>query len=144
MTEHSREIKFRAWDTVNKEMGFVGAMDWANENDDQPITCATLKNKLYRCEPSDFILMQYTGLKDKNEIEIYEGDIVRRSHVYGIDVAVVIFNPKLVCIGWQYVKKYLEGLKGGNFEFLDEETVSSNIGWKIIGNIHENGDLLND
>ena len=53
-----REIKFRAWDMRVKKMYF-GGMDKFLEN---------------------YPLMQYTGLKDKNGVEIYEGDIIKHNY----------------------------------------------------------------
>jgi uncharacterized phage protein (TIGR01671 family) len=59
-----REIKFRAWNTVTKEMYPSFNMEDIRDEENQA-----------NWNPID-VLMQYTGLKDKNGKEIYEGDIV--------------------------------------------------------------------
>lgn len=63
----SREIKFRAWDKENKQIELV---DFLGENT-LHICNAEWENR------EDFEIMQYTGLKDKNDKEIYEDDIVQ-------------------------------------------------------------------
>jgi uncharacterized phage protein (TIGR01671 family) len=64
-----REIKFRAWDKSTKEM-------WTPY---QPVQFEEDSNWLWadvNSENNKFHLMQYTGLKDKNGKEIYEGDLL--------------------------------------------------------------------
>lgn len=70
-----REIKFRAWNKNLKKMYKIGQITlekgtWNYEPDNREYIGMSIPY-----QPS-FVLMQYTGLKDKNGREIYEGDIV--------------------------------------------------------------------
>lgn len=114
-----REIKFRAWDRRHNEMILIDDFYWFEENQvhSQDEACGTT---------GDFVLMQYTGLKDKNGVEIYEGDIVR-----AIDVI-----------------SSVEWVNDGFWEIAAPGTAEStllgnHIGViEVIGNIYENPELL--
>lgn len=87
---------------------------------------------------------QYTGLKDNNSKEIYEGDILKCKLGKGEFIAIVEFgNPNCIYSwGWQ-----LKKVKGDNFNtdiLLWVETESEGIGSIIIGNIYENPELLKE
>jgi uncharacterized phage protein (TIGR01671 family) len=130
----NREIKFRAWDKIDKIM--------------REVTCYNLYDEYVRLDEDnsgnsitrkidDVILMQYTGLKDKNGKEIYEGDIVRsgkefntytglNSKIYGGKIYEVKNN------GWKFY------LSPGSIYEVDRSDL------EIIGNIHENPEILKE
>lgn len=125
----NREIKYRAWlKDENRMINNIASIR-------QDTKCIYYdNNELFSYERSSFDdieLMQYTGLKDKNGVKIFEGDIVK------CKIGNVDFEG--------YVYFY-----GGRFEFIDfeddEETefLCYCDDLEVIGNIYENKELLNE
>jgi len=150
--------KFRAWDKSRKLMGDVTSIkfsevqhmqvkyrindngkvvdEWSNLDDDACGTC---------------FLMQSTGLKEKNGVEIFEGDIVRHSKI-STDISIVRFGefgvPNIEEMEYQdmAVGFYFENAS----DLKDVEPFNMTIplnnlyvkGIEIIGNIYENQELL--
>ena len=115
-----REIKFRAWYHTEKRM-----IDW-NEMQDNSIESL---DTYFRGVFGDVSpVMQYTGLKDKNGKEIYEGDIVQN------------FREKFIVEYWGgqiLVSWYLRSINSGDTSELDCFGE-----YEVIGNIYENPELL--
>lgn len=116
--------RFRAWLKEDKEMIDVDEMHFKNGELDFIGNGVTWMYK-----KSDIVLMQSTGFKDKNGKEIFEGDIVDSED--GILSGVVEFRPDLGM--WTNSL-----LRYNNFERLCCIANSR----EIIGNIRENGELL--
>lgn len=125
-----REIKFRVWDLETRTMYSV--------EDIRLRGCKTVilqHNRKRRVPLYSICLMQYTGVKDKNGVEIYEGDIIRgHTGRYQVDCVV----------RWSM----------GNCGFIAEPTITdrtylclnpgSTKSYEVIGNIYENPELVSN
>mgnify|MGYP000982817700 CR=1 FL=1 len=119
-------LKFRVWDKKLQISGTVSNIDFEYEEvtfyiDDE--------EELETCQPfEDVVLMQSTGLKDKNGVEIFEGDIVSR---FKNTVEEVVWNSRK---GWWAIQTRGEIGLTVLAQFI--EVV------EIIGNIYENKELI--
>ena len=137
-----RETKFRIWDKklqiFSKDLDTIFGLDW-NGN----LRCLTS----FR-EHDDFFIQQFTGLKDKNNKQIYEGDIVKFD-IEGVDhgperevgnTGEVWFCEEDGC--WAF-GKYTNQQYNPPFDWyytladrIDRETL------EVIGNVFENPELM--
>lgn len=119
-----REVKFRVWD--GKAMYSNPA--WMVEVSDGTVWLNTGSHGVDALESREVELMQFTGLKDKNGVEIYEGDIIKGEYADGDAFAPIAVED--MC--WLHKMTVL----GDAWRRLEANTV------EVIGNIHENPDLL--
>lgn len=124
------EIKFRAWDKENEVMIYPKGVlfDGRVVN----FSCGML-------EPFEgYELMQYTGLKDKNGKEIYEGDILHESvSTSGILRNVIVYGHGGFEHKW--LVERTANIRGKKQEPMFRNT---SIIFEVIGNIYENPELL--
>lgn len=90
----------------------------------------------------EVVLMQSTGLKDKNGVEIYEGDIVQ-STWYDVDNSPYKKKGEITFVGAQYVIVYDSqfDVETGEITY-DAHSLTYAEDAEVIGNIYENPELL--
>jgi len=120
-----REIKFRAW--TGDDMVDVSAIIFDEGTKVSPYEPHILDSHNDVHLLKDIELMQYTGLRDKNGVEIYEGDVVEDSKGRGEVLWVQEHCSFLVAVAGGFFR-----LENGNAEYRLTET-------EVIGNIHETG-----
>ena len=128
-----RDIRFRAWD---KECQVMRTFD-----EFMNVSVASL------FENDNFELMQYIGLKDRNRVEVYEGDIVQTYFSFSPGDAGYGVSQKPFVVKWEQGRSGFRAYKPNYtndwhlLDVVDFFEVQSNI-YEVIGNIHDNPELL--
>ena len=124
----SREIKFRAYSNNRKEIYLVTFIDFSKKIIFLRVE-ETVRGEWYvKNGFSEVVLMQYTGLKDSDGVDIYEGDIVEHLDGEYSFRGVVVYSP----FGW-YVNSTEDNI---SFEhFADEQSETADC--TVIGNVYE-------
>jgi uncharacterized phage protein (TIGR01671 family) len=155
-----REIKFRAWDLEEKHMYECVSVACTREN--KWISMIVAKNGFIDAIQNEHILMQYTGLKDKNGKEIFEGDLVVGSKTW-CDGYLSKKYPKIINViceirfdGGKFyshelcaTKEHKEAYENNTYRernytlepFPTTKTVNNRL--EVIGNIYESPELIN-
>lgn len=159
----SRDIKFRIYDDVHKVIVFIDEA-FKMYFDDKHFESYELifdENKNLICRGFDtidgdygdeiindtyFNLQQYTGIKDKNNVEIYEGDICKGNFLGNDNELFIIKFGKYKTKNWKDLYGICNTCQYGWYaEYINDKSqvhlVSPN-GIKVVGNIFENKELL--
>lgn len=130
-----REIKFRAW------FSGIPAMVYFRLGENNIDVYDSINDKFTVDINDADSIMQYTGLKDKNGKEIYEGDIVYLKTNY---------HSRDKIFGWQYVEIIFDDVsfkaknESGHVYDLFEETDEGPYCWSVIGNIYEHTEKVTE
>lgn len=119
--------KFRAWDKDSKVMRSWKDLILEKDGGDDFWLIGYKENACITSFDHDQTLMQSTGLKDKNGVEIFEGDVVEWLGHRGV-VEFVLNNQQTMIIGAQ--------------GYITDLDYSTDFNTEVIGNIHENPKIL--
>lgn len=122
--------RYRAWDKEFKEMVQVDALVF-----DEQIIKATYKNgNVVKEDIKNYVLMQSTGLRDKNGKEIFEGDILKVTNLSSW-LEVVSFNKDKAMFVSKETERKVE--ETPLYDLFNTDIFEI----EIIGNIHTNSEL---
>ena len=144
-------IDFRVWDKKKSEIVDVMDIDFSGKK----VGVCNVPKRMFKDGRlhtihsiergwSEVELMQYTGLKDKNNTEIFEGDIVKRTYLFNggygeTHSGEVIYDKEYARYVISRPQKYIEP----KTEDL-RNTLSDKSTYEVIGSIYENRELLEE
>ena len=127
--------KYKVWDKKRAEMINLIAINFHKYIPMDDLTCSCSDGPITR-NFQDVVLMQSTGTKDKNGVEIYEGDILKLHAIFlapDDKIGYLEYSPKY---GYSIILE-------GNRLYRQEYWASTNkLNYEVIGNIYENPELL--
>lgn len=130
-----RHIKFRAWYKPYKQMCQVESLRFDGK-------AVLIEEPFYDrklVEADEIVIEQFTGLKDKNGTEIYQGDICSFTSKTGKHTGVVERLDNLAGFGLRMVKNNFR------YTFSNLDTMGVNLDTlEVVGNIHENPELVEE
>lgn len=131
--------KYRAWDIEFEKMVQVNTLFL----DEQTLKVTYENGGVAKDDINYYVLMQSTGLKDKNEKEIFEGDLITETGVfnstvkYGSWIYEEDFGAKAKSVGFYLDKSYEDHTWYENFNY---DYISKNC--EVVGNIYENKNMI--
>lgn len=131
-----REIKFRVWNKTDEEMCYLLENGWSFGPSEE--VRAFSWEDVFAAREQDLIPLQYTGLKDKNGVEIYEGNILQSSNGEKNLYPVVWSKSDS---GFKRQHKFIQKYEGEQWEETALITIHAK-SFIVVGNIHENPELL--
>ena len=143
-----REIKFRAWDKKQKRMIYNVASIHFEKSGELLCISEFVAGRYFPKDifADNIILMQYTGLKDKNGREIYEGDIVKvKNHTFGEkyrNYLCFMVNRDKRTGAWELFFINNKGKMEVAPDWANTDLYEGKV--EIIGNIYENPELLKE
>ncbi len=128
-----REINFRAWDPVKKEM-------WLNQFCITSYGCINQRQvavEYISWKNEDWILLQYTGLKDRNGNKIFESDIIRLDDLFYKSIEA----DRLMCLVGFKESAFMYG-RNEDYTYMNSYLWMAQNYCTVVGNIYQNPELL--